>query len=93
MSNNELSAKVREYMQLKAMAAEVAAEIEKVEDAIKAHMTEVGIQTVVTADAKVTWKESTRTTIDTKALKADFPDIYNEYGKVVSFRTFTVKVA
>jgi len=40
---------------------------------------------------RVTWKNGTRTGIDTKKLKADRPEIYQEYIKTTTFRTFKVQ--
>ena len=39
----------------------------------------------------MTWKNGTRTGIDTKKLKADHPEIYQEYMKTTTFRTFKVQ--
>lgn len=40
---------------------------------------------------KVTWKYSERTTIDSKALKAALPDVYAQFAKTSSARTFNFK--
>lgn len=39
----------------------------------------------------VTWKNQTRTTVDSKALKEKFPDIYKQVLKETHFRKFAVK--
>lgn len=40
---------------------------------------------------KVSWKYSERTTIDSKALKAALPDVYAQFAKTSSARTFNFK--
>lgn len=39
----------------------------------------------------VTWKNQSRTSVDSKALKEKFPDIYKQVIKTISFRKFDVK--
>ena len=39
----------------------------------------------------VTWKETTRRSVDTKALKAGAPDVYSAYLKATTYRRFEVK--
>jgi len=41
----------------------------------------------------VSWKNQSRTSVDSKALKTKFPDIYNQVLKTSSFRKFDVKEA
>lgn len=40
---------------------------------------------------KVVWKNRQHTTVDTKALRADLPDVVARYTKVSDSRTFTIK--
>lgn len=40
---------------------------------------------------KITWKKSVRTSLDTKSLKEDEPEIYNKYSKISSSRMFKIK--
>ena len=40
---------------------------------------------------KITWKKSERTSLDTKSLKEDEPEIYKRYSKVSSSRMFKIK--
>ena len=39
----------------------------------------------------ITWKSIVSSRVDSKKLKADYPDIYKEYSKESSSRRFTVK--
>lgn len=38
-----------------------------------------------------TWKSSERTTLDSKAIKAKLPDVYEQFAKTTAVRTFLVK--
>lgn len=67
--------------------------LEKEKKAIE-HMLQNEIREYETAfckDKKITWKTVVRNTIDTKKLKADYPEIVNEYMKSSSSRVFKIK--
>ena len=55
MSNTEIQNKVNELRELRRMADELAAEIENIQDAIKAHMTAIDTDTRPGAGYKITW--------------------------------------
>ena len=55
MSNTEIQNKVNELRELRRMADELAAEIENIQDAIKAHMTAIDTDTLTGAGYKITW--------------------------------------
>jgi predicted phage-related endonuclease len=40
---------------------------------------------------KIKWENRSRTGLDSKQLKADYPDIYNQFLKTTHFRQFSVK--
>lgn len=42
-------------------------------------------------DRIITWKSQNRTSIDTKRLKAELPEIAEKYSKISTYRTFKVK--
>lgn len=42
-------------------------------------------------DKVFTWKTQTRTTLDTKTLKREMPDIYEQFAKTTKTRTFLIK--
>ena len=93
MATNEIIAKLNELSELRRMADELNAEIEAIQDAIKAHMTEADTDTITAGAFKVTWKAVTSTRIDTTALRKDLPEIWQEYGKTTTTRRFSVAVA
>ncbi len=93
MATNEIISKLNELSELRRMADELNAEIEAIQDAIKAHMTEADTDTITAGAFKVTWKPITSTRIDTTALRKDLPEIWQEYGKTTTTRRFSVAVA
>ena len=93
METNEIISKLNELSELRRMADELNAEIEVIQDAIKAHMTEADTDTITAGAFKVTWKAVTSTRIDTTALRKDLPEIWQEYGKTTTTRRFSVAVA
>ena len=93
MATNEIISKLNELSELRRMADELNAEIEAIQDAIKAHMTEADTDTITAGAFKVSWKAVTSTRIDTTALRKDLPEIWQEYGKTTTTRRFSVAVA
>lgn len=65
-------------------------EVEKktIEQEIQLQMEEFEVATV--GDRKITWKTSSRNTIDSKKLKAEMPEIAEKYMKTSISRTFRV---
>lgn len=90
MSMNELKAKVDELRELRRMADELAGEIGTIEDEIKAHMTALDTDELHGADFKITWKTITSNRLDSKALKADAPCLYDQYCRPITTRRFCI---
>ena len=93
MATTEIISKLNELSELRRMADELNAEIEAIQDAIKAHMTEADTDTITAGAFKVTWKPVTSTRIDTTAMRKDLPEIWQEYGKTTTTRRFSVAMA
>lgn len=90
MSAHEMSNKVKELRELKRMQEELAAEIESVQDAIKAEMTARATDTLNGEDYKITWKEVTSTRLDTTALKKALPEVAARFTKQSTTRRFVL---
>lgn len=73
MSINEMDSKIKELRELRRMADELAAEMETIQDSIKAHMDAEGVDTINGTDWKVTYKAVTSSRLDANALKRLFP--------------------
>ena len=88
MSMNELQKKVDELRELRRMADDLGAEIAALEDEIKGHMNELNTDTLHGADFKITWKSVTSSRLDSKALKAAAPDLWERFTKTITTRRF-----
>ncbi len=90
MSTMEMNAKIKELRELKRMADELQAEIDAIQDSIKAEMTAQETDTLTGLDWKVTWKAVTSSRLDSKALKAEIPEIAARFMKQTISRRFVL---
>lgn len=90
MSANELTSKVRELKELKAMADELAAEITAIEDEIKAEMTARNTEEMTVDIFKIRWTRVISNRFDSKAFKATHADLYAQYTKQTESRRFSI---
>ena len=88
MSQNKLTAKIRELRELKRLQEELSGEIEAIQDDIKQHMDAAQVDTLSGNDWKVTYKAVTSSRLDTSALKKALPDIAAQYTKTTTSRRF-----
>lgn len=79
MSTIEMSTMVNELRELRRMADELNAEIEAIQDKIKAEMTARDVDTLAGVDYKITWKQVVSSRFDSKAFKSAMPDLYGRY--------------
>ena len=90
MSTNELSTKVRELKELKAMAEELSAEITAIEDVIKAEMSARNTEEMLIDVYKIRWTKVTSNRFDTTAFKKAMPELAEKFTKTTESRRFTV---
>lgn len=90
MSTIELTSKVRELKELKAMAEELQAEITALEDNIKAEMTARNTEELTVDIFKVRYTTVDSNRFDTKSFKATHSELYNQYTKKTITRRFSV---
>lgn len=90
MSANEMKSKVNNLRELRRMADELAGEIAALEDDLKAHMTATGTDEITGTTFKITWKTVTSSRLDSKALKAEAPDLWARFSKATTSRRFVV---
>lgn len=88
MSIDIMNAKVQELRELRRMADELAGEIESLQDEIKAEMTAREVDTLTGFDWKVTYKTVKSSRLDSKALKAELPEVAARYMKETTSRRF-----
>ena len=90
MSKNEMSTKLRELKELKAMAEELEQEITAIEDEIKAEMTARNLDEMTVDVYKVRWAKVQSTRFDSVSFKNAMPDLYNKFTKTSETRRFSV---
>ena len=90
MSANEMNSKINELRELRRMAEELAAEIDSIQDTIKAHMDAEGVDTISGTDWKVSYKIVTSSRLDTSALKKALPDLAKQFTKTTTARRFCI---
>ena len=90
MSQNELTAKIRELKELQQLIDEATAEADAIRDAIKAEMTATGVDELVVDVFKVRWQKVTSNRFDTAAFMKTHADLYAQYTKPQETRRFTV---
>ena len=90
MSRTERASKVKKLRELRRMADELEAEIEALQDAIKAQMTQEGVDALAGDDYRVTWKNVVSARFDSKAFKAVRPDLYARFIRQSETRRFVL---
>ena len=90
MRTTENQAKVNELRELRRMADELNAEIESIQDSIKAEMSARSVDMLAGADYKITWKTAQSCRFNSQACKAAMPDLYSRFTKTGESRRFVV---
>lgn len=90
MSTSEITSKVRELKELKAMLEEIEAEIATIEDEIKAEITARNTEEMSVDVYKVRWTKVTSSRFDTSAFKKTHAELYSQYTKQTETRRFSV---
>lgn len=90
MSANEMTAKVRELKELKAMIDELSAEAATIEDEIKAEMTARNVNEMAVDVFKIRYTTVNSTRFDSSAFKKAHGDLYAQYSKQTTSRRFTI---
>ena len=90
MSTNTMIAKIEALKEWEELAAQAAAEIESIKDAIKAEMTARGVEELEAGQyiARYTTVFSSR--FDTTAFKREHGEMYRMYTKQTTSRRFSV---
>ena len=91
MSTQEITASVAELQELRRMQEELNAEIDALQDRIKAHMTASGLDSLTAGAFKVTWKSVTTARLDATALRKTLPEVAARFTKTATVRRFTVQ--
>lgn len=90
MSTNELTSKIRELKELKAMAEEIAAEITTIEDEIKAEMTARETEEMMIDVYKIRWTRVKSNRFDSTAFKKAMPELAEKFTRSTETRRFSI---
>lgn len=90
MSTSELDSRIKELRELRRMADELNAEIENIQDGIKAEMSAREVDELAGSDWKTSWKLVKSRRFDSKAFKATHGELYDQYCSETASRRFTV---
>lgn len=90
MSTNELTSKIRELKELKAMAEEIAAEITTIEDAIKAEMTARETEEMMIDVYKIRWTRVKSNRFDSTAFRKAMPELAEKFTRTTETRRFSI---
>lgn len=85
----EASELIEQREELKGQAKELEVQISECDNKLKDILKENEIG--ICGDRKVTWKTYSRTSIDSKKLKSEKPELFKEYSKTSSYRKFDIK--
>lgn len=86
---DSLEDKLVELDQIKAEISELDRQKKEIEQIIKSQMEDAEVAYI--GDRKITWKTIVSNRIDSKRLRTEKPDIYEQYCKASASRRFTIK--
>lgn len=81
----------RELRRVKGEMAALVELADTLETQLKNRIGDQGDELVVGSDILATWKEQSRSSLDTKALEAAHPDIAAQFKRTTTFRSFRLK--
>ena len=87
--SDDLHESLSRYDEIVCSISKLKSEKDVIEHTIMSLMKENEIAYV--KNRKITWKKSVRTSLDTKSLKEEEPEIYKKYSKISSSRIFKIK--
>ena len=87
--SDDLQETLSRYDEIVSSISKLKSEKDLIEHSIMSLMKENEVAYV--KNRKITWKKSERTSLDTKRLREEEPDIYEKYSKVSSIRMFKIK--
>jgi len=90
MTTQELTKTVRDLKELKAMSADLTAEITTLEDILKAEMAARNTDEMTVDVFKIRWTTMTSNRFDNNAFKATHAGLYKEFSKPVETRRFSI---
>lgn len=90
MSTDMMDRRVKELRELRRMQEELTAEIEAIQDELKAHMDAHGMDTLLGFDWRITWKSVISSRLDTNALRKALPDVAQAFTRETTTKRFVL---
>lgn len=90
MSTYELDNQVNSLMEIQSTIERLTAEAEAIKDSIKAEMVKRGEETLTGNGWKASWKVIESSRLDSKALKAQAPEVYARFTINTRTSRFTI---
>ncbi|WP_407383960.1 hypothetical protein [Ruminococcus sp.] len=90
MSTNEITTKIRRMKRLQAKADQLSAEITTIQDELKAIMLEQDTEELRAGEYKIRYALITSNRFDSKAFKAAYTALYEQFTKPTTSRRFSV---
>lgn len=81
--------KIEKYFDLKQEKKNIETQLKQIEQILQNEMKEAEQATL--NDYKITWKTTSKLSVDTKLLKEENPKIYDKYLKTSTYRRFSIK--
>ena len=90
MSILDLDLKAKEYFEIVAKITALETEKKAIQEIFQAAMVEIEQQEIKGHGWKSTWNNTTRKSLDTKAIETDLPEVYSKYLKETHSTRFTL---
>lgn len=89
LDNKVIESLCQEYAQYRVIRDSAIQEMNQIGDIIKSYM---GTKTEMTTDShKITYKEVTKTTVNSTKLKKELPDVYSRYSNTTVSRPLYIR--
>lgn len=90
MTNRQMNNRIEKLQGIEAQVKELEAQAEAIRSEIKAELESAGEDEHDTGCFIIRWKEIITRRLDSKALKAALPDVFESFSKESSARRFTI---
>ena len=90
MTERQIENRVKKLKALEKQRKDLEAQEKALKEEIKRDMESKGLEELKTKNFIIRWKEIISNTLDSKALKATFPDICEQFTKQSASKRFTI---
>ena len=90
MTERMIENRIKKLSALEEQIAQLQGQADTIKGELKADLEEKGLDELKTKNFLIRWKEIVSNRLDSKALKAAWPEIYSQYCRTSASRRFTV---